>query len=486
MPPRIASLVFTIAIAGFLWLDRDRKDRTSLWIWLAVAWVFFGASRGPTLWLYGQTPDDLTQYVDGSPIDRFMFSGLQLAATLILISRGKKVWALLRGNVPLVIFFVYCALSIFWSDFPFVALKRWVKTVGNLSMVWLLLTDDAPVVAVKRFFARTGVLLIPLSVLFIKYYPDLGRSYSRWTWIPSFIGVSTDKNGLGVLTLVFGLGALWNFVEALREENPSVRLQRAAAHGSLTVMALWLFHMANSSTSLGCFLLGGAVLVTLSVVRIERPAAVHALVASAVVFGVIGYLFLDFGTYAIQALGRDSSLTGRTELWAALMRFRLNPWIGTGFESFWLGDRAQFFWDMYWWHPNEAHNGYLEMYLDLGFIGVGFVFMLIITGYRNVMASYQDEPGLGRFRLAVLLIAPIYSITEAAFKLVNPIWVSFLFATTALPLVLTSGRVRVASPSPVPADGERTPAPQGRTAPLTPWKMPPPAGRRQVSTQVGR
>src|SRR5204862_1384020 len=109
-------------------------------------------------------------------------------------------------------------------------------------------------------------------VLLIKYYPDLGRSYSRWTWIASFIGVATDKNGLGVLTLVFGLAALWNFIEALREERPVDRLQRALAHGTLTMMAVWLFHMANSSTSLGCFLVGGAAVVSLRVVRIERPA----------------------------------------------------------------------------------------------------------------------------------------------------------------------------------------------------------------------
>ena len=341
MPPRLASLVFAIGIAGFLWLDRDREERASPWIWIAVAWMFFGASRGVTQWLYGQTPTELDQYVDGSPFDRSVYSGLQLAATLVLAWRPKRVWALVRGNLPLVLFFAYCALSIFWSDFPFVAFKRWVKTIGNLTMVWVLLTDDDPVAAIKRFFARTGVLLIPISVLFIKYYPDLGRQDSRWTWTPSFIGVSTDKNGLGVLTLVFGLGAVWNLVEALREETPSIRLQRALAHGGLVVMALFLFHMANSSTSLGCFLLGAAVVVSLAVARIERAATVHLVVVASIVFGVFSYLFLDAGTYAIQALGRDSSLTGRTELWGELMRFRLNPWLGTGFESFWLGDRAE-------------------------------------------------------------------------------------------------------------------------------------------------
>jgi len=169
------------------------------------------------------------------------------------------------------------------------------------------------------------------------------------------------------------------------------------------------------------------------------------------------------------------------------MRFRLNPWIGVGFESFWLGDRAQYFWDMYWWHPNEAHNGYLEMYLDLGWIGVAMILVMIATGYRNAVAGYRDHAGFGRLRLALLVVAPVYSITEAAFKLVNPVWVSFMLATTALAAAQTSGDALVAAPGPVPADGVPTRAPQGLTPVLTPWKMPPPApARRPVFKQVGR
>jgi len=474
MPPRVASLVFAIGIAGLIWLDRDRKDRTSPAIWIAVAWFFLGASRGVTEWFYGQTPWELDQYVDGSPVDRFVFSALQIGATLILIARARKVGALLRSNPPLVLFFLYCALSIFWSDFPFVALKRWIKTLGNLTMVWVVLSDDDPVSAVKRVVARAGFLLIPLSMLLIKYYPDLGRQYSRWTWMPSFIGAATDKNGLGVLTLVFGLAALWNFVEALREEEPSARLQRALAHGTVVGLALWLFHMANSSTSLGCFLLGGAVVVSLAVARIERPLAVHLLVLAGICVGLLGYVFFDAQSYALEALGRDATLTGRTELWHELLQMRINPWIGTGFESFWLGDRAQYFWDKYWFHPNEAHNGYLEMYLDLGWIGVSMMFMLIATGYRNVVASYRQEPGLGRFRLALLLVSPIYSITEAAFKLVNPVWVAFLLATTALPATVRKPRdAQVPAPNPADASGLGALVCARLSSELPPWKMPP-------------
>jgi O-antigen ligase len=390
--------------------------------------MFIGSSRGITSWFGGYAPSELDQYLDGSPVDRLILSGLQIAGILVLFARGRKTRRVLRANAPLLLFFGYCALSISWSDFPFVAFKRWIKAAGNVVMVLLVLTDRNTVAAIKRTFARTGFLLIPFSVLLIKYYPDLGRQYSRWTWTPSFIGVSTDKNGLGVLSLVFGLAALWNLVEALRTETGFERMGRTLAHAVVIGMALFLFQMADSATSVGCVLLGGTVLFCLTLARIERRAIIHCIVVSTVVASVLAYLLLDAGTYMVQALGRDPTLTGRTELWAELLHMPINAWLGTGFGSFWLGDRAQYFWDKYWWRPNEAHNGYLEVYLDLGWIGVGLLVVLIVAGYRNIVQQYPQDPCLGRIRLTFFLTALVYCITEAAFKLMNPVWIAFLLA----------------------------------------------------------
>jgi exopolysaccharide production protein ExoQ len=111
----------------------------------------------------------------------------------------------------------------------------------------------------------------------------------------------------------------------------------------------------------------------------------------------------------------------------------LNPWLGTGFESFWLGSRAQFFWNKYPFHPNQAHNGYIETYINLGLFGVGFLVLLVVSGYRHVVEMYPRDRVAASLRLAFFLIALIYSLTEAAFKVMNPLWISFLLAVTAVP-----------------------------------------------------
>jgi O-antigen ligase len=120
-------------------------------------------------------------------------------------------------------------------------------------------------------------------------------------------------------------------------------------------------------------------------------------------------------------------------LWDDILSLDTHPWFGAGFESFFLGDRLQTLWSKYWWHPNESHNGYLETYLTLGKVGLGLLALLWVTGYRNAMNVYRRDPVSGGLRLAFLIIAPIYNLTEAAFKVMNPIWIIFLLVVTALP-----------------------------------------------------
>jgi O-antigen ligase len=102
-------------------------------------------------------------------------------------------------------------------------------------------------------------------------------------------------------------------------------------------------------------------------------------------------------------------------------------------------------WSIWWWHPNEAHNGYLEVYLNLGWIGVGLLALLLITGYRNALASFRRDPRIGSLRLAFFVVAVAYNFTESAVRIFHPIWVLLLFATIAIPDVAAT------QPEPTPA-----------------------------------
>jgi len=350
----------------------------------------------------------------------------------VLVSRGPEVGRLLRANVPILLFFLYCAVSVFWSDYPDIAFKRWFKAVGDVVMLMVVLTDRNPYVAVKRLLARTGFLLIPLSVLLIKYYPEVGKGFKHYG-LAFYVGVTTNKNLLGIVCLIFGLGSLWRFLIAYRDRGDAHRTRYMVVHGTLLVMVLWLFLMAKSLTSLSCFLLAGGLMVATSRgTRARKPWVVHSLVAAVVLVSFIT-LFLDVGGFALETIGKDPSLTGRTKIWDLVLGLSGNPLFGTGFESFWLGPRLERIWSVFWWHPNEAHNGYIEMYLNLGWIGVALLAVLIVTGYRNVVLVLRRDPDVGRLMLGYFVVGVVYNFTEAGFRMLNLVWITFLLAIMAVP-----------------------------------------------------
>src|SRR6266436_6334758 len=181
MSPQIATLVFSILIFWLFWIDRDRKLRTSKALWIPTVWVLINASRPASMWLaifgFNVGPQTISAdiYTEGSPIDRAVYTTLVVLGLIILIGRSREVGPLLRRNYPLVLFFSFAALSVFWSDFPFVTFKHFTKGVGDIEMVLIVLTDADAFGATKRLLSRIGFLLVPLSVLYCKYYPAIGR-----------------------------------------------------------------------------------------------------------------------------------------------------------------------------------------------------------------------------------------------------------------------------------------------------------------------
>ncbi len=438
MPPTVAGLVFGLLIAGMFLLNRDRTAKTSIALWIPVMWLLIAGSRAVSQWAAVMgfsspvTSDLSSQYMDGSPLDRNVFTALLALGLIALVTRRRQVIAVLKANGAIVIFFLYCGLSVLWSDYSDVSFKRWIKSLGDLVMVLIVVTESDRLAAIKRILSRVGFVVIPLSVLFIKYYPELGREYRPdfGFWKLSYTGITTSKNSLGMVTLVFGVGCAWQFLQALKRRGTKEWARPVIAQGILLAMVFWLFWTINSATSMTCFLMATGLILVTSHRVIHRPAMVHVLVFAMITVSLFA-LFLDTGGSLVGVLGRNPTLTGRTAIWDLTLGMVNNPLLGTGFESFWLGQRLQKMWDAYWWHPNEAHNGYLEIYLTLGWVGVAVLAIFLFSGYRSIASSLHRDPGLSGLRIALFLIALVYNLTESAIRMGNPIWIFLLMAMAA-------------------------------------------------------
>jgi O-antigen ligase len=330
--------------------------------------------------------------------------------------------------VPILLFFGYCLVSAIWSDYPDVSAKRWVKDLGDLLMVMVMLTDPNPLAALKRLLTRVGLLLATFSILFVKYFPTLGRNYSPWTGEAFYTGVTTNKQGLGMIMLIFGLGAIWQLVFLYRAKEAPHRWRHMLVQAVLFGEVMWLSRRAQSMTSMATFFMVGFMVLLIGLYQWARkPMFVHFYVASATFVTVLA-LFLSPSSGLVEKLGRNSTLTGRTEIWNLVLNMPINRLLGTGFESFWLGDRLQYIWNLYWWHPNEAHNGYIEILLNLGWIGLALLAIIMVSGYAKVARRLRSDAEVNSIRLAYLFVALIYAFTEAAFRMLTFTWVFLLFA----------------------------------------------------------
>jgi exopolysaccharide production protein ExoQ len=431
MTPLLATLVYVCGIAGLFYLDRDNSVRTSKALWLPVLYLWIIGSRPVSVW-FGMTPSGAGDIeLDGSPVDRAFFLALLIAGICVLVHRGNRVVPFLTANGPILFYFLFCFFSVFWSDFPDVSFKRWIKAIGDLVMILIVVTDLRPVAALSRLYARLAFVLVPLSLLFIKYYPYLGRGYDPWTGAQWNLGVTLNKNILGVITFVLLLGAAWRVITLLwPEETPPDRGRHLLAQGTLLALGIYLLVLTNSATSNVCLAMGiGLMLATRLRFMRRKPAAVHILVLSLVVTASL-VMLLGGGAGAAAALGRNSNLTGRTEIWSSVIPLAPNSLVGAGFESFWLSPYV---------HQrlavlipglplNEAHNGYIEVYLELGWVGLSLVILILLDGYRRAVRAFRREPALGGLTIAYILSAMVYSITEAGFRMLHPMWIFFLLA----------------------------------------------------------
>jgi len=67
---------------------------------------------------------------EGSPLDAAVYYSLIAAAVYVLHKRQASLAEFIRNNGWLTAFLLFGFFAIIWSDFPFIALKRWTKVIG--------------------------------------------------------------------------------------------------------------------------------------------------------------------------------------------------------------------------------------------------------------------------------------------------------------------------------------------------------------------
>ncbi len=422
-----ALIIFALFMLWLLVGDTKRRPDASPALWLVVAWMTLAGSRPVSAWFDSVSADSTAEaYDEGNPFERVVYIVLIVCALAVLSRRKLRLSDVLRCNPWLMVFFLYWGLSILWADAPFVAFKRWFKDVGNLVMVMIVLSETHPVAAMKAVMMRTACVLVPTSVLFIRFIPELGRTFHIGTGEMMYIGVSTHKNSLGVLALVCLLFLAWSALSKAGTGESARSLRWTLCDLTMAAMAGWLLYMSGSATALGCAALGLAVLALFQLESWRRHALFIEMVA--IVVGLI--VWIGVGTegamelIVVDMLNRDLTLTTRTDVWPMLLSKTDSVMFGSGFSSFWTGERLAEIYNKL--GIIQAHNGYLETYLNGGLCALGLLFMVLFSAILAINRQFAAGVPHASLALSFVLVSIAYNATEASFDKNSLLWFGFL------------------------------------------------------------
>ena len=222
MPPIVASLLCLGFIAWLYRRDIGQRPNVTNGLWVPTIWFLILGSRSFGQWLvmFGVNVGSGSGAMEeGSPVDAAFYFAMILAGANILLRRRPDWGLIIRHNRWLFLFLVYCFISIVWSDFPFVSFKRWIKILGHPIMALIIFTEPDPVESLIRLMKRTAYVLLPVSLLFIKYYPGWGRGFDP-NGQATNIGVTTDKNSLGCICLILGYFFIWHLLRVRKSTVP--------------------------------------------------------------------------------------------------------------------------------------------------------------------------------------------------------------------------------------------------------------------------
>ena len=420
MPPLLASVLYFIFLVHLFLVERKQNDGTSKALWIPLTWMFLAGSRYVSRWLdLGSTMNAIEAYEEGSSVDRFVFSALIAAGAFVLFRRRFSLVRLLSQNKWTCLYWLFAIISISWSPDAFVSFKRLIRGFGNVVMALVMLTEPRPFLAVGAVLRRLAFLALPLSVLFIKYYPEMGRAYHRET--PMFTGVALHKNTLGQVCLLTGIYFCWSLLY-----KPGVRQKlggplRLPTEVVFLAMITWLMSIADSATSLVSLVVAICVLAVGRLGRFTKaPRQLFTVSVVTILLVSVLQTTFDIKGSVIEMVGRRPDLTTRVPMWEDLLAAAPDPVVGAGYDIFWNTEAGRAASER--WEVGQAHNGYLELYLSLGVVGLVILAGGILSGLFQIRRDLTGDYAAAVLKLAIVPTVVVYNWTEATFSGVSNMW----------------------------------------------------------------
>ncbi|MDP9065680.1 MAG: O-antigen ligase family protein [Pseudomonadota bacterium] len=399
--------------------------RGSLFVALMV-WVLIVYLVVPATYLRGETNllADAGTAAAANPVGRTIKLTLLFFSTVIVLWRARLVWFVCRSINPFfVAFLALVPLSVVWSIDPGATLARYVSL---LSIVQVCLAFTLVAWNRTRFqdVVRPVVTaLLIASVLWGLFYPEYGIEAGEKELKDAWRGLTTQKNQFGMLAS-FG-AVLWLHAWLNNEKKWWLALP---LFGLSCVCVL----LSRSSTSLLatalCTLFMLLVMAAPANLRRYMPYIVSSFAVLVVIYALAILNLIPGISLLLEPIaalaGKDLTFSNRAVIWDIIKEhIQLAPFLGSGYGAYWTGpypsSPSYAFLVRMFFYPSEAHNGYLEMVNDLGFIGLICLLGYLVYWVRQSLELMKLDRGQGLLFLALFFQQAITNLSETTWLAIN-------------------------------------------------------------------
>jgi exopolysaccharide production protein ExoQ len=294
-------------------------------------------------------------------------------------------------------------VSISWSPDPVDALRRTVL-FGLTLLFSFYLAEYYDPQEQMLLILFTGVIAVIASYLVVLLLPGLGYGYEgEWR------GIFGHKNGLGMFVIFLISPAFF-----LRFRQSLVGIATAGIVGFAAVLVL----MSQSRTAwLLAFVFACYVCAYKLIARFRRRDAVLLSVAVMSIAGVMISLAVTQFDSLLQLLGKSADLSGRLQIWKAVaLAISKHPFLGYGYGGFWDQSQGESMNVMMavGFPLGHAHNGYLNLWLQLGLVGLLlFIWSLVAATRNGVKSLWLGDQNYVAWCLGIILLVIVGNIDES-------------------------------------------------------------------------
>jgi len=344
----------------------------------------------------------------------------------LIVSR----WRGMLRSLPQIGIFVAMVLlalaSTLWSQDPSMSFRNGIYLAFNTLFALYLVKRFTPEQQM-RLFIFLGAVAAFLSLVLILVAPKYGVTHAKGAL--SWQGIFPQKNTLAQVMLFLLTPAF--FAE---RKGTFSKFSRVA----YVLVLLFLIGMSGSRTAwLGTAFVLAYAAITKVLVKFQRRDAILITIALLIICtAVITGLVANWSAF-LALLGKNDSLSGRTDIWkAVLLSIAKRPLLGYGYAAFWEGFRGESAKVVLAanWFVSYAHNGFLEVALELGMAGIVLVVWTLARAFRDAFRSLRPGcPSYVLWYVSIVILMLLYNIDEARFMFPNTLeWVMYILASAGL------------------------------------------------------